>query len=542
MNIYLINQDSYIEQHHIVHQYIEQVALRQAWKVHVVNFNSGILLQNLQIDSPVFSSFDNFCRFINFSERVKSPLYNIGDISQTSVESCDLPVNARELYDGDADRLRQYSPSLFELLSIDLSICRKTLLSEAFDDEAARRFATTTFILAYSLADHMKKLIEQQGSEEANCLLFNTYTCSTYIQHLSGRGEFKRLRTRTIAQNPVTGRVGVTDCLHQEYYRRRLMQSSAFEYAEPHEYFSHAKTYVTRKILNSNCPWSYSPPLDNSQIRSQDTQPQHKTIAYFTSSPDELQSIETRSRYFSPYKNTVEPLFSNEFEFLEFVLRQVALDPKLHIYVRMHPRLGIENRVRHQSTARDRYISLLSQYRVLLEGRMTVYEPESLVNSFQLGLSCNLSLYWWSSMGFELSLLGSRSMSGVANYLNLNVNLSFVSDNFPRSRHQWLDLFRSHLDEECITNASYEAARAFFICNVAGTFDVSAPMTPDISFQFHEALEKGSSSCLAKPFYSSRYHGNQRDSHRAYLSLLFSEYRGLYSQQAKLRISLNTFF
>jgi len=540
MNIYIINQDSYIEQHHSVHRYIEQIALYHAWKVHVINFNSGTLLQNLQHDSPVFSSFDTFATFIDSCERTDPPFYTSQDISHTSVGRYDMPLNASQLYDSAADGLRQYSPPLFDLLSIDLSICRKKLLSEAFNQQAAKRFASTTFILAYSLACHIEKLITKQSNEEALCLLFNVYTCSSYVQYLSGKGRFKSLTTRTVTQNPATGRIVLADCVHLEYYRRRLMQSSTFEYAESLEYFSYAESYVANKILNSNCPWTYSPPIDSSPINMLNDDSHCKKIAFFSSSPDELQSIETRSRYFSPYQNSMAPLFASEYEFLRFVLDQTILDPELHIYVRLHPRLGIEKRSDCHSSARELYIDLLSEYRVLLGGRLTVYEPESLVNSFQLGLSCHLSLYWWSSMGFELSLLGARTLTGVANYLNLNVNLSFVSDNFPETRLDWLDLFRRHLSEECITDAAYEAARAFFICNIAGTFDLSEPITTDIRLQFREALEKGTSSCVAKPFYSSKYHSNHRDSYRVYLKKLFLEYPGLYCQKAKLRIGVNT--
>lgn len=254
------------------------------------------------------------------------------------------------------------------------------------------------------------------------------------------------------------------------------LQFAGGEYALPSVMFDYAKQYISKKILNQQSNQVFSPAVSDPALEHKVGNyigNYEKNICYFTSSPDELLSPDfnydstlTRSGYLSKGYQ----LYSQESDFLHDTL-SYAIEHNIGVLIRIHPRM----KPSVGPTGSVIPSGLADLYEVLAkfpEGRFLVVHPGEQLCSYLLASYGSLNLYFWSTIGIELLMLGHQALSPNARNSYTYYGYQFMHGDHPSSKEEFFLNLEDVLarDSVCDLDLLFSAVRAFYIENTASHF------------------------------------------------------------------------
>ncbi len=127
----------------------------------------------------------------------------------------------------------------------------------------------------------------------------------------------------------------------------------------------------------------------------------HKTLVLYTSSPDERKTTELFARL-DGYPVTTADVFPDQILWLKRLCAYVSHREDLQLVIRMHPRLGLDQRSGIASPHLEEFKQALHD----LPDRCRVIWPQDSVSSYDLAELADLVLVSWSTMGRELARIG----------------------------------------------------------------------------------------------------------------------------------------
>jgi len=250
------------------------------------------------------------------------------------------------------------------------------------------------------------------------------------------------------------------------------LQQVAGEFAKPDIMFDYAKAYVTKKLIKRSSTQAFSPSnIDTdsfSSIRKYSAQ-YNKTICYFTSSPDE--QIHDDFLYPSDLllNNKISQgsdLYSLETDFLSDVL-EFAIAHDFGVIIRIHPRMNPQGKSTLPSGLSD-IQKVLSRFP---SNRFLAVDPQVSISSYALASVASLNLFFWSTIGIELSILGFYALSPNSRNSFTYFGYPFMHGQSLSSASQFfLYLERSLNDLSGLPDRTYWAVRGFFIEHAASHF------------------------------------------------------------------------
>ena len=256
------------------------------------------------------------------------------------------------------------------------------------------------------------------------------------------------------------------------------VQQIAHEYASPDIYFDLAKLYLEEKVLQGSSSQAYSSAKSESleQTRVHNFLKDHpKSLVYFTSSPDEQSSNEHEYNTYSLQSGQLShgiDLFSDEYELLSDLIN-LSINSGYGLIIRMHPRLGSESRSTQVSTARECFFNLVSSLDDYHRQRILLIEPEVQLSSYWLGVYASANIFYRSSIGTELLMLGLPAISPQhlnsytyqGNYYETSIAATSIS--------AWHKQIHSVVTQE-FSYFVHLVVRGFYIQRFSSTFRVKA--------------------------------------------------------------------
>ena len=226
------------------------------------------------------------------------------------------------------------------------------------------------------------------------------------------------------------------------------LQQVAGEYAEPAVMFEYAKEYIKNKLILRSSMQVFSPKTDDVEAYSSAREYAslyEKTICYFTSSPDEQLHDDFRYPNDALLGSEITrgfDLYACEADFLADVL-EYASRSDFGVIIRIHPRMNPEGKQVFPSGLLE-IQEAVSRYP---ENRFFVVGPQTAVSSYALASLGRLNLFFWSTIGIELMMLGFAAISPNARNSYTYYGYPFMHGDFPRVREG----FFARLSE-CIDN------------------------------------------------------------------------------------------
>lgn len=187
-----------------------------------------------------------------------------------------------------------------------------------------------------------------------------------------------------------------------------------------------------RSLLTRGNPWVYSPSASGVNIREMFKLKSDITlISAFTSSPDELISslnlsgaFELIDTSFTPYKP--EFIYDNQIEWLQSINDLIDGRNDLACIVRVHPRMGRDQRSGIATADYDGLISAIGQMKNLI-----LVESDSPLSSYDILCHSDVVTSVWSSMALEANYFGKPAIVAARKsptYPNSGTNLKFSED------------------------------------------------------------------------------------------------------------------
>jgi len=263
---------------------------------------------------------------------------------------------------------------------------------------------------------------------------------------------------------------------HPQNIAAHNVQFVCHEYVTPKALFDVAKVYIRDKVIGGQSSQAYSTGRSDQaclQEVSQFIARQEKTLVYYTSSPDEQ---------FGNLENYPEELLQNGLlskgirlfadEFV--VITDLCHFAQLNGYglvVRLHPRLGSESRSAEVSTARKEFIDLLTSFQNACVNSILVIPPEMPVSSYWLGAQGSVNIFFRSSIGLELSMLGFPAIS--PNHLDSYTyqGMGYETSDPPITIDLWHKKIK-RVSESGFAYYVHAAVRGFYMHRFSSTFTI----------------------------------------------------------------------
>ena len=203
------------------------------------------------------------------------------------------------------------------------------------------------------------------------------------------------------------------DLFFEEKLSSYRLQQCGAEYATPGEMFDFAQAYITRKILSGQSNQMFSP-AKSTNISLVDklnayTSKFSKNIIYYTSSPDE----QLNENFAYPFKSLQTGgiskgivLYEHESDFLRDVI-QFCISNKIGLVIRIHPRMTSKQ----DCVLPSGLAAITEALSVDVSQHCLVVNPDDQISSYWLASLGDLSLFYWSTIGIELMMLGFSALA-----------------------------------------------------------------------------------------------------------------------------------
>ena len=160
-----------------------------------------------------------------------------------------------------------------------------------------------------------------------------------------------------------------------------------------------------------------------------------KLWVYFSNSPDELKSIDHSIRESGTtnlYCTRESGAAQSEEEAIKLLAR-LAVKCNAELVVRLHPRLGRDQRVKKESSALQGLLNACREAHGPEHGPVNIVMPEDKINSYILGILADKVICFRGTMPLELSLLGIKPIVLAKEKGFSNFWIKIHSDSAPKS-------------------------------------------------------------------------------------------------------------
>jgi hypothetical protein len=318
---------------------------------------------------------------------------------------------------------------LGSFLSTDLSLSRKR---DSIESIADLHFCRLTLFFSVSACIAFEKLNDHYSFSRLainNCYTFNL-AFRSYASCLS----LPVVNILSRSNDP--GYVAIYTNSKSDIFLRRALASSPASFASPSTTVDFCFRYLRTKLIKRKSSQIYSPRGDKA-LRLSLVPFGSRYITYFTSSPDELRNSDSISSLEPLFLKTRRSLFADEFEVIRYLSR-FCTQHQLNLVVRIHPRLGLEARsgYRFESPSLVSFIAL--EQELAPRANITFIHPDSPICSYSLGRYSLANVFWWSSIGIELAMLGAPCMPALADQdPGLGIRYHCFADRLPASLPDW---------------------------------------------------------------------------------------------------------
>ena len=203
------------------------------------------------------------------------------------------------------------------------------------------------------------------------------------------------------------------DLFFEEKLSSYRLQQCGAEYATPDEMFDFVQAYIARKILSGQSNQMFSP-AKSTNIGLIDkindyTSKFSRNVIYYTSSPDEQLNEEFVYPFNSLQLGAISKgivLYEREPDFLRDVIK-FCISNNIGLVVRIHPRMT----PRPDCSLPSGLNAITQALSVDLRQHCLVVNPEDQISSYWLASLGDLSLFYWSTIGIELMMLGFSALA-----------------------------------------------------------------------------------------------------------------------------------
>ena len=362
-------------------------------------------------------------------QQLPDPLMNFQCANLKSIQAYDLiqettlghiVTTILSLEPCNLDKFEWRGLQIFKYVRRDISLCLKNNTSDlsTITNPAHIDFVKLTFIataLSVEVANTILVNEKFNSIKIDRCILPDAYSAYNAVAaRLNKSGAKTMILTADAHFNKLLKIMPTTP--HLLNLAVHNAQQIAHEYTSPENMFSLAKVYLEEKVIKgfSSQAYSSAESESNEQLRVEEFIRYHpKCLAYFTSSPDEqtqdIQKYPAHSLQ-SGELSRGSSLFSDEYEMLSDLVEH-SRQNDYGLIIRMHPRLGSEKRSLQVSTARKSFFCQINSLDKESKERILIIEPEAKLSSYWLGAQATVNIFYRSSIGTELSILGFPSIS-----------------------------------------------------------------------------------------------------------------------------------
>ena len=269
------------------------------------------------------------------------------------------------------------------------------------------------------------------------------------------------------------------------------IQQIAHEYASPGLMFSAAKSYILDKIIKGDSAQAYSSsssdPYFQELVKSYMAK-YNMSLVYYTSSPDEqYMNTQVYSDHMLQGGRISRGIrvFGDEYELIRDLLEFCSLN-KYGLIVRMHPRLGSDHRSSQTSSSRKDFIDILDNFQTNSDFRPLTILPEVKLSSYWLAAHSSVNVFFRSSIGNELSMLGLPTIS--PNHLDSYTYQGMAHETSTAAHcfDDWHKMLHSSVKSRFTYFVQY-AVRGFYIQRFSSTFRIQS--VPEVVSEITDADE-----------------------------------------------------
>ena len=369
---------------------------------------------------------------------------------------------------------------IFDYVKRDMSLCLKSRISELSlcSDSLHMAFIRLTFIsscLSIEIAHNLFSNFNQNPPCIDRCIIPDAYSAYNAV---AGVADTFRIKSMILTADGHFN--DLLKILPRDIQPVNLAahnaQQLAYEYTTPDVFFSLAKLYLEEKVIKGLSTQAYSSAHSDLPEQKRVFDFLHKypnSLAYFTSSPDEQSESEYQYDSYSIQSGQLSKgidLFSDEYALLTDLI-EYSLRSDYGLIIRMHPRLGSERRSTQISSARQHFLSQVNSLDQSAKDRILLIEPEAKLSSYWLGAHSAVNIFYRSSIGSELSMLGFPSISPQ------HLNSYTYQGNYYETATAASTIVGWHNQIDLVVNKEFSyyihlAVRGFYIQRFSSTFRV----------------------------------------------------------------------
>lgn len=226
-----------------------------------------------------------------------------------------------------------------------------------------------------------------------------------------------------------------------------------------------------------------------------DLDPKRKTLIIYTSSPDERDALQV-SADVDGIRLELTDIFEDQISWIQSVCSYVATNEDLQLVVRIHPRLGRDNRSGIAHTHLQALESVFSELPI----RCHIAWPQDPVSSYDLAELADVVLVSWSTMGKELARIGVPVIATVQHF-HYPDGEEFIR--IPASKDEYFANIAEALNKKTTVDMLAKAIRFHYFTSELPALDLRESMgseIPDILFDAPVSLNNDVSQRLCALF------------------------------------------
>lgn len=321
-------------------------------------------------------------------------------------------------------KLQQLETFSFERVPVGQLACRDLSLvhhlSSPLDTSNADIhlfYRLTVFICCLVVLSAQKLLLKLSfplKSSSSRCILPDHYSPYLSVEHYLSRATLARsmiLSADHVFDNHL--KIMRPDLFFEEKLSSYRLQQCGAEYATPEQMFNFVQAYISRKILSGKSNQMFSPGKSTNvslvDKLNHYTSKFSKNIIYYTSSPDE----QLNEEFIYPFKSLQSGaiskgivLYDLETDFLRDVIK-FCISNDIGLVIRIHPRMTS----RHDCVLPSGLTAITEALSEDINQHCLVVNPEDQISSYWLASLADLSLFYWSTIGIELMMLGFSALA-----------------------------------------------------------------------------------------------------------------------------------
>lgn len=223
--------------------------------------------------------------------------------------------------------------------------------------------------------------------------------------------------------------------------------------------------------------------------------PKRKTLIIYTSSPDERDALQV-SADVDGVTLEMSDIFEDQVIWIQSVCSYVAANENLQLVVRIHPRLGKDNR----SGIAHAHLQALESVFSELPARCHIAWPQDPVSSYDLAELADVVLVSWSTMGKELARIGVPVIATVRHF-HYPDGEEFIR--VPASKDEYFSCIADALNKKTTVDMLAKAIRFHYFTSELPALDLRESMgseIPDILFDATVSLNDDVSQRLCGLF------------------------------------------